>query len=136
MPDAERLVMDSNVVVSGMLFPGATPGRALMKAQTRNVLAPEATLLELVEVMSRARFDRYVEAEVRRQLVAAYMNACETVEITSSIRACHDARDDKFLEVAVDGRAEMIVTGDQDLLALHPFQGIAILTPSDYLEQE
>jgi len=64
------------------------------------------------------------------------MNACETVEITSSIRACHDARDDKFLEVAVDGRAEMIVTGDQDLLALHPFQGIAILTPSDYLEQE
>jgi putative PIN family toxin of toxin-antitoxin system len=136
MPDAERLVLDTNVVVSGMLFPGAAPERALMKAQSHPILASEATLLELVEVMSRTRFDRYVEAEVRRQLVAAYMNACETVEIASSIRACRDRRDDKFLEVAVDGRAELIVTGDLDLLALHPFRGIAILTPSDYLERE
>jgi putative PIN family toxin of toxin-antitoxin system len=136
MPDAERLVLDTNVVVSGMLFPSAAPGRALLKAQAHRLLVSEATLLELVEVMSRARFDRYVEREVRRQLVVAYMNASETVQITSSIRACHDARDDKFLEVAVDGRADLIVTGDMDLLALNPFQGIAILTPSAYVEKE
>jgi|SRR5664279_5854449 putative PIN family toxin of toxin-antitoxin system len=136
MPDAERLVLDTNVVVSGMLFPSATPGRALLKAQAHRVLVSEATLLELVEVMSRARFDRYVEAEVRRQLVVAYMNASETVEITSSIRACRDARDDMFLNAAVDGRADLIVTGDMDLLALNPFQGIAILTPSAYVEKE
>jgi putative PIN family toxin of toxin-antitoxin system len=135
MLDAERLVLDTNVVVSGMLFPGAAPGRALLKAQTRHVLASEATLLELVEVMSRARFDRYVESNVRKQLVSAYISGCETVQITSFIRACRDARDDKFLEVAVDGRADLIVTGDLDLLARNPFRGIAILTPSDYLEQ-
>jgi putative PIN family toxin of toxin-antitoxin system len=136
MPDTERLVLDTNVVVSGMLFPSATPGRALLKAQAHRVLVSEATLLELLDVMSRARFDRYVEADVRRQLAVAYMNASETVEITSSIRACRDARDDKFLEVAVDGRADLIVTGDLDLLALNPFHGIAILTPSAYVEKE
>jgi putative PIN family toxin of toxin-antitoxin system len=56
------------------------------------------------------------------------------VEIPTSIRACRDPRDDKFLEVAVHGRADLIVTGDRDLLDLHPFRGIAILTPADYLE--
>jgi predicted nucleic acid-binding protein len=58
------------------------------------------------------------------------------VPITSSIRACRDARDDKLLELAVDGRADLIVTGDLDLLELHPFRGIAILTPNDYLQRE
>jgi predicted nucleic acid-binding protein len=52
------------------------------------------------------------------------------------IRACRDPRDDKFLEVAVNGRADAIVTGDQDLLVLNPFQGIPILSPAGYLELE
>jgi putative PIN family toxin of toxin-antitoxin system len=59
-----------------------------------------------------------------------------TVEIPFLIRACRDPRDDKFLEVAVHGRADVIVTGDTELLALHPFRGFAILTPTDYLEQK
>jgi len=59
--------------------------------------------------------------------------AAEPVEIKTRIRACRDPKDDKFLEVAVDGRADAIVTGDHDLLELHPFHGIAILTPADYL---
>jgi putative PIN family toxin of toxin-antitoxin system len=61
-------------------------------------------------------------------------DAAELVPIPTPIRACRDPRDDKFLEVAVHGRADAIVTGDADLLALNPFRGIAILTPSGYLE--
>jgi predicted nucleic acid-binding protein len=66
--------------------------------------------------------------------VAEYLDACEAVAIPYPIRACRDPRDDKFLEVAVHGRADAIVTGDKDLLELNPFRGIAILTPSAYLE--
>jgi uncharacterized protein len=135
MPGIERLVLDTNVILSGVLFPGSTPSRALLKAQAGEVLASDATLLELVEVMSRARFDRYVERSVRQRLVAEFANACETVPIISPIRACRDPRDDKFLEVAVHGRADMIVTGDRDLLDLNPFRGIEILTPSEYLKR-
>ncbi len=54
--------------------------------------------------------------------------------VFTTIRVCRDSRDDKFLELAVDGRANMILTGDEDLLALHPFRGIAIHTPAQYLE--
>ena len=100
------------------------------------MLVSEATKLELIEVIGRKRFDRYLDPGIRQKLLSEYLEACRMIEIPAPIRACRDPRDDKFLEVAVHGRAELIVTGDADLLALHPFQGIAILTPAQYLESE
>ena|ERR1035438_6499876 len=135
MSDTERHVLDTNVVFSGLLFPGSPPSLALLKAQRGKVLASDATLLELIEVMGRVRFDRYVERTFRQRLAVEFVNACETVSIAYPIQACRDPRDDKFLEVAVHGRADVIVTGDDDLLELHPFRGIAILTPAEYLER-
>lgn len=136
MPDLKRLVIDTNVVLSGLLFPGSTSSRALLRAQSGEVLASDATLLELVEVMSRARFDRYVERSIRQRPVAEFANACEAIQIVAPIHVCRDPKDDKFLEVAVHGRADVIVTGDEDLLVLNPFRGIAVLTPAQYLELE
>jgi putative PIN family toxin of toxin-antitoxin system len=128
-------VVDTNVVVSALLFPGKIPSRALLKAQAGIVLASSAMREELAEVMNRSRFDRYVEPEIRRRLVAAYLDATVMVEIPHAIRACRDPRDDKFLEAAVHGRADLILTGDADLLALHPFRGISIVTPAEFLER-
>jgi putative PIN family toxin of toxin-antitoxin system len=136
MPEHERVVLDTNVVLSGLLFPGAIPSLALLKAQNSHFLGSDATMLEIVEVMNRPRFDRYLERSLRQQLVAEYLNACEAVPILFPIRACRDPKDDKFLEVAVHGRADAIVTGDADLLDLNPFRGIAILTPREYLGQQ
>lgn len=49
------------------------------------------------------------------------------------VRACRDPKDDKFLSLAVSGGADLILTGDKDLLDLHPFRGIAIVSPQQYL---
>jgi putative PIN family toxin of toxin-antitoxin system len=68
--------------------------------------------------------------------LSGILSAATLIEPTISIRACRDPKDDKFLELAVDGRADGIVTGDKDMLALHPFRGIAIVTPASYLEWE
>jgi putative PIN family toxin of toxin-antitoxin system len=136
MAGASRLVVDTNVVVSALLFPGRIPKRALIEAQAGVVLASSAMCDELVEVMNRSRFDRYVEPEIRRRLVAAYIDATVMVDIREPIRACRDPRDDKFLEAAVHGRADLILTGDADLLALHPFRGIAIVTPAEFLDHK
>ncbi|MEO7271642.1 MAG: putative toxin-antitoxin system toxin component, PIN family, partial [Vicinamibacterales bacterium] len=56
-------------------------------------------------------------------------------EVVQHVRACRDPKDDKFLELAVNGGASVIVTGDADLLSLHPFRGIDILPPAAYLER-
>jgi predicted nucleic acid-binding protein len=55
------------------------------------------------------------------------------VEITETITDCRDAKDNKFLELAVSGKADCVVSGDSDLLVLNPFRGISILTPREFL---
>ena len=63
-----------------------------------------------------------------------YCDAVRVVTIHLSVHACRDPRDDKFLEVAVNGMADLIVTGDDDLLVLDPFRPTRILTPKQFLE--
>ena len=133
MAELQRIVVDTNVVVSGLLFPRSELRRALEKAQTQVMLVSEATKLEFVEVMLRPKFDRYIDLEIRKQLAAEYIRACLTVPVHSTVRACRDPKDDKFLELAVDGRADLILSGDRDLLVLGPFRNIPIVAPMQYL---
>jgi putative PIN family toxin of toxin-antitoxin system len=62
------------------------------------------------------------------------MAEAEAVEITERIAACRDATDDKFLELAVNGEADVIVSGDADLLVLNPFRGIPIVAPAAFVQ--
>ena len=62
------------------------------------------------------------------------MAAAELVTITERIAACRDPTDDKFLELAVNGHADLIVTGDADLLVLNPFRNIPIVTPAQFAQ--
>jgi uncharacterized protein len=59
----------------------------------------------------------------------------EFVPIIQTVRECRDPDDDKILELALNGRADVIITGDEDLLELHPWREIAILTPVSYLKR-
>jgi predicted nucleic acid-binding protein len=54
--------------------------------------------------------------------------------VTSEIKLCRDSKDDKYLELAQDGRARLIVSGDNDLVDLHSFAGVSILSPSEFLK--
>jgi putative PIN family toxin of toxin-antitoxin system len=131
---SRRWVLDTNVVLGAILFPESIAARALTKAKSGVILASDSTREELREVVVRERFDRYVVKPVREKLAAEFDRACRVVQIRFPIRACRDPKDDKFLEVAVHGRADAIVTWDRHLLDLNPFRGIAILTPAAYLD--
>jgi putative PIN family toxin of toxin-antitoxin system len=130
-----RIVIDTGVAVSAVLLPGSVPRRAFDTALARGVvLVSEATVAELDDVLRRAKFNKYVAEDRRLEFLAALVRETEAVEITESVTACRDAKDNKFLELAVCGRASCLLTGDQDLLALHPFRGVPILTPAQFLE--
>jgi putative PIN family toxin of toxin-antitoxin system len=133
----QRIVIDTNVYVSRLLREQSVPGQAVGRAwREATTLVSSATLDELRAVLSRQKFVRYIRPESVEPFLAKVWQLATLVSIPSPIRACRDPRDDKFLEVAVHGRADLIVTGDADLLALHPFQGIAILSPAAYLEMK
>ena len=93
------------------------------------------TLRELIETLLSPKFDRYVSRPRREALLDRLAPIVEIVEIVQQVRACRDPKDDKFLGLAVNGQANVIVTGDDDLLSLHPFRGIDILPPAAYLER-
>lgn len=65
--------------------------------------------------------------------VARLLLTAELVGITERIAVCRDPTDDKFLELAINGAADVIVSGDADLLVLHPFRGIPILSPAGFI---
>lgn len=130
----ERYVFDTNVLVSALLFTQSTAGQALLRALDRgNILVSLASLQELRVVLNRPKFDRYVTREDRDLFLAALVRESVLVDITETVRVCRDPRDDYVVELAVSGRATCIVTGDADLLVLHPFRGIPILTPENFL---
>lgn len=92
-------------------------------------------MAELAEVLTRPKFARYIEAETVRAFIAEFIATGEEVVIDQEITACRDPRDNKFLELAVCGDADRILSGDKDLLMQHPFRGIAILTVAAFLKQ-
>lgn len=129
-----RVVFDTNTLVSYFIVTESTPGRAVRKATGAAVLlASQATLDELAEVLSRRKFDAYAPIGERASFIKLIATIVELIPISGLIQACRDPKDDKFLEVAVNGRADIIITGDKDLLALDPFHGVRIVTPAQYL---
>ena len=134
--EPDRIVADTNCLVSRLLLPESVPAKAVRKAVDKGqLLISDATLDELADVLSRPKFDRYVSLEDRQEFIRVLGRVAERVAITSPVKACRDPKGDKFLEVAVSGDADIIVTGDDDLLELHPFRGIEIITPREYLKR-
>jgi putative PIN family toxin of toxin-antitoxin system len=130
----ERVVLDTNIILSGVIFRGSNPFRAAVRAFERGeVLSSSATRNELREVVRRQKFERYVPLEQRIQEVEELIEDMEPVLILEKLQICVEPKDDMFLELAVNGKADFIVTGDDDLLRLNPFRGIAVITPAAYL---
>ena len=129
-----RIVLDSNVILSAALFRQSSPRQALDKAAVSGqILMSNEILGELQDIFNRPKFDKYASKQVRNEFLNDFLTVVENVEIVQKITICRDRKDDKFLELAVNGKADYIITGDQDLLVLNPFQDIAIISVSDYL---
>jgi putative PIN family toxin of toxin-antitoxin system len=130
-----RFVFDTNVIVSALLLEDSTSRRAFNLAVERGkILLSFPVLSELNEVLGRRQFRKYVDEDDVRRFISALVREAEWVETRTPVVASRDPKDDKFLELAVSGRATHIISGDSDLLTLNPFQGTPILTPDAFLE--
>jgi len=96
----------------------------------------DATLFEITETLFRKKFDKYFSAPAREKFLADFEQMATRIEVTTRIQACRHPKDDKFLELAVDGQANLILSGDQDLLVLSPFRGVPVVTPMQYLAED
>ncbi len=132
-----RAVVDTNILVRALIKPNGTVGPvlSLLRDGRYVLLYSEQLLEELVDLLARPRLrnkyplsDETVEASLQLILLRG-----EKVCPQREIRLCRDPKDDKFLEVAAAGQAAIIVSGDEDLLILNPFEDIPIVPPRDFL---
>ena len=132
---ADRVVLDTNVLISAALARTGPPRRVVDLVRVGNgvLLFSDETFAELRDRILGSKFDRYVGRESRAAFVALLAAVAKWVPIAGASLGCRDPTDDKILETALMGRADHLVTGDGDLLAMSPFHGIPIITPARFL---
>lgn len=136
-----RVVFDTSTLVSAALRPDSVPHQALLRAlRFCDVCISRETLDELQKVLTRRKFQRYLPETARRQFVRTVENNVRIVAVRDWTElavapACRDPLDNKFLALAFESEAEAIVSSDDDLLALHPWNEIRILRPAEFLNE-
>jgi len=131
---SRRCVLDTNVLVSAALFKQSKPSKLVMDVyQNEILLMSDEVLEELANVLKRKKFNRYISQEDRELFLEVIVNRSVLIESQVKIEVCRDPKDNHILELATSGEADFIITGDQDLLVLTPFQDIQIVTPDVWL---
>jgi putative PIN family toxin of toxin-antitoxin system len=137
MPVKPVFVIDANVIVSAVLLPQSLTRKAFDQALAKGTIAiSEAVINELDDVLRRPRLDKYICEEERIQFLMALLRECRLVRVNRIVEDCRYPKDNKYLELALDARAACILSGDKDLLVLHPYHGIPILTPRQFLDAQ
>lgn len=131
-----KAVVDTNVLISGLL--GSRTNRKIIEAfRNEQFLLVAFPLLieEFLRVTSRPRLVVYFSSRERQAIAWFLQTQAHLVIPKRQFHACRDPKDDLLLDIAVAAKASIIVTGDQDLLVLHPFRRISILAPAQFLRR-
>ena len=133
-----KIVLDTNVVISGFLIPAGPPGIIVdLWAEGRvTVVVSQALIEEYFDVLLRPKFKRVGSIIERQDILMELLDMENTIFVYPSIRLNvieDDPEDNRLLECAVEGGVQYIVSGNDHLLALKEFQGIAIISPAEFL---
>ena len=134
-----RAVIDTNILVRAVIKPLGTLGPVLRRLRDGDYVEiySEPLITELVDVLNRPRIkDKYgLAPEDIETIIALILLRGEAVVPTRRITICRDPKDNMFLEAAVDGGADIIVSGDDDLLEIEAFERMPIVSPGEFLSK-
>lgn len=128
------IVIDTNVLISAGLLPQSKSAQALALAVEHFVIAQnQATWQELETRIARPKFDRYFGSEGRLRHLIKIAQCIRYVDMSGQVAISRDPSDDKFIALALDAGAALLISGDADLLDVKTHQGIKILSPTEFL---
>jgi putative PIN family toxin of toxin-antitoxin system len=129
-----RIVIDTNIFVSAALKDKSLPAIAVRLVQEHGTLLKSAqTEAQFHDVLARPYLAPLM-SPASLVWLKTLMASAELVVIAEQIAVCRDPTDDKFLELAASGGADLIVSGDADLLVLNPFRGVPIVTAATFVQ--
>jgi putative PIN family toxin of toxin-antitoxin system len=136
MAKTKLFVIDTNILISAFILPHSVARKALNKAiKDGSVIISETVARELAEVFIRPKFDKYLSLEMRLEIIDDFISLAYLVKPEVTVDICRDPKDNQFLELACTANTACIVTGDRDLLVLHPFRGVPIITAVEFLNR-
>jgi len=131
-----NIILDTNVIISAICFPFSKPRQIFdLTKEIGTIIISEDTFQELQNVLLKSKFDKYLAKDLRLQFLVEFKLLCHEVKINERIAICRDVKDDKFLELAANGMANYLITGDSDLLILNPFRQTQIITPETFFQK-
>ncbi len=132
-----KIVIDTNLLVSAFVFGGLVKKKLerILTDEHIKIITSPAINAELEEVLFREKFQKFQTKIYLEAQFTAFLADASTIPITRGFNDCRDPKDNKFLDAAVSGHADFIITGDADLLVLHPFSRVKIVTITDFIEQ-
>ena len=130
-----RLVFDTNIFISALVIPGSRAEKAILRILdgADTLLISKPILDELLSTLAR-KFSR--DPEALSQVAVMMMEMAELVEPKNTVEVFNDDPDNRVLECAESGQADVIVTGDKEMLLLKRYQGIQLITLRDYLARK
>jgi len=130
-----RLVFDTNIFISALVIPGSRAEKAILRILdgADTLLISKPILDELLSTLAR-KFSR--DPEALSQVAVMMMEMAELVEPRNKVEVFKDDPDNRILECAESGRADVIVTGDKEMLLLKRYQGIQLISLRDYLARK
>ena len=128
-----RLVLDTNVLISAILSPNSISAKILNWGEDNGViLYSAATLNEVLFVLGRSKFSKYIDDNDIDGLSIRIKTVWLFVEILNQVQLCRDPKDDKFIDLALNGEASHLITGDNDLLILNPIENTSVTNPRTF----
>jgi putative PIN family toxin of toxin-antitoxin system len=130
-----KVVIDTNIWISFLLGKSFGDLFGLLEKNKIQVLSSHRQMEELLSVIDRPKFKRHFDLADEDFLLHFLERETQNTEIKKQYDACRDKKDNFILDIAVNGGADIIVTGDKDLLALNPFEGIEIVTFQEFAKK-
>ena len=130
----KRIILDTNLWISFLITKDISKlDNRIFTGETILIFSQEL-LNEFITVVSRPKFKKYFSQEDIIEILDIIDQQAEFVEVRNDIKKCRDEKDNFLLSLAVDGNADFLITGDEDLLELKEIEKTQIVTINQYLK--
>ena len=128
-----RIILDTNLWISFLITKDYSKLDKLLFSGKTTLIFSQELLSEFIAVAQRPKFRKYFSPEDLEDLLSVMAEVAEWVEVKTITKLCRDAKDDFLLSLAIDGKADFLITGDSDLLELNQLKKTKIITIADFL---
>jgi putative PIN family toxin of toxin-antitoxin system len=131
-----RIIIDTNLLISFLITKNFTRLDEIIFSKKCVLIFSRELLEEFLTVAKRPKFRRFFSSSDIEEILETIQEYAEFIEVTSKTEVCKDPKDNFLLSLSLDGNADFLLTGDNDLLILTKFRKTSIVTISDFLDEK